>query len=149
MEYGKKTENHGKWEIHVLQWTFLNFPPFWVFLTIFHVLKSYTRLRPARKDATNQNLLRQILRVPCSQAEEFWIHAVESFSTVCFTGTLHYHRSPAEEFWIQAGSFSTVCFMGTFINRSFPVMQFWILPVAEGLRSCLKMFLVPGFRHHF
>ena len=28
-------------------------------------------------------------------------------------------------------------------------MQFWILPVAGGLRSCLKMFLVPGFRHHF
>ena len=25
-------------------------------------------------------------------------------------------------------------------------MQFWILPVAGGLRSCLKMFLVPGFR---
>lgn len=24
-------------------------------------------------------------------------------------------------------------------------MQFWILPVAGGLRSCLKMFLVPGF----
>jgi hypothetical protein len=25
------------------------------------------------------------------------------------------------------------------------VMQFWILPVAGGLRSCLKMFLFPGF----
>ena len=32
-----------------------------------------------------------------------------------------------------------------FINCSFPAMQFLILPVAGGLRLCLKMFLFPDF----
>jgi hypothetical protein len=35
-------------------------------------------------------------RYHCSPAEEFWIHSVESFSTDCFTGTLHQLLNPRD-----------------------------------------------------